>query len=323
MDGFKNIAVAASVGALDLRTLENSVAIAGREGAKLSLVDVFEPLPSWRRTVTVEGGVVEVQKLMLEDRRERLSELLSAAGGSDDAAVITMLGKPFIEIIHFVGANDCDLVIVGDTESTTHQKRGVPADVMQLLRKCPVPVWVMRPCENYRPRVLALIDPGDADPVRSGLNDLVIDAAMSVALTEGADVHIATAWDLPGEALLRSSAFVSVPAAELDVMLRSSQEEHESRLSTFVRRHRVPGVETYEHLIYGEANEVLPNLASELAVSLIVMGTVARTGLRGFIMGNTAETILRSVDCSVLALKPHGFASPVRPHEGYDSFVND
>jgi nucleotide-binding universal stress UspA family protein len=41
------------------------------------------------------------------------------------------------------------------------------------------------------------------------------------------------------------------------------------------------------------------------------MGTVARIGIPGFIMGNTAETILNHIDCSVLAVKPPGFATPV------------
>jgi universal stress protein E len=43
----------------------------------------------------------------------------------------------------------------------------------------------------------------------------------------------------------------------------------------------------------------------------VVMGTVARTGVPGFIMGNTAETILSQIDCSVLAIKPPGFTTPV------------
>ena len=66
------------------------------------------------------------------------------------------------------------------------------------------------------------------------------------------------------------------------------------------------------HLVSGDAGRVLPELADRLRVSLIVMGTVARSGLSGLIMGNTAETILRSVSCSVLALKPEGFETPVR-----------
>ena len=45
---------------------------------------------------------------------------------------------------------------------------------------------------------------------------------------------------------------------------------------------------------------------------LIIMGTVGRTGIPGFIMGNTAETILNRIDCSVLAIKPDGFVTPVR-----------
>jgi nucleotide-binding universal stress UspA family protein len=41
------------------------------------------------------------------------------------------------------------------------------------------------------------------------------------------------------------------------------------------------------------------------------MGTIARTGISGFIMGNTAETILNRLDCSVLAIKPPGFETPI------------
>ncbi len=44
---------------------------------------------------------------------------------------------------------------------------------------------------------------------------------------------------------------------------------------------------------------------------LVVMGTVARTGIMGLLIGNTAETILDQLDCSVLAVKPEGFLTPV------------
>ena len=45
---------------------------------------------------------------------------------------------------------------------------------------------------------------------------------------------------------------------------------------------------------------------------LLVMGTLCRTGIPGFFIGNTAETILNQVDCSVLTVKPKGFVSPVK-----------
>jgi nucleotide-binding universal stress UspA family protein len=41
------------------------------------------------------------------------------------------------------------------------------------------------------------------------------------------------------------------------------------------------------------------------------MGTVCRTGVTGFLIGNTAEKVLNNVDCSVLTVKPEGFVTPV------------
>ena len=48
-------------------------------------------------------------------------------------------------------------------------------------------------------------------------------------------------------------------------------------------------------------------------IDTIVMGSVGRTGLAGFFIGNTAETVLSRVKCSVLTVKPDGFVSPVSP----------
>ena len=65
------------------------------------------------------------------------------------------------------------------------------------------------------------------------------------------------------------------------------------------------------HVIKGSAKNVVPAMAHELAVDLVVMGTVARTGTAGFFMGNTAESVLAQLDCSVLTIKPPGFTSPI------------
>lgn len=56
-------------------------------------------------------------------------------------------------------------------------------------------------------------------------------------------------------------------------------------------------------------------MAVELKVDRVVMGTVVRTGIARSIIGNTAEKILEQVSCSVLALKPAGFVSPVKLSE--------
>jgi nucleotide-binding universal stress UspA family protein len=47
-------------------------------------------------------------------------------------------------------------------------------------------------------------------------------------------------------------------------------------------------------------------------VDLLVLGTVCRTGVPGFLIGNTAERILNQGNCSVLTGKPDGFLTPVK-----------
>jgi hypothetical protein len=47
------------------------------------------------------------------------------------------------------------------------------------------------------------------------------------------------------------------------------------------------------------------------------MGTVARTGIAGLVMGNTAERVLQRLRGSVLAVKPAGFRTPVAKVSGF------
>jgi nucleotide-binding universal stress UspA family protein len=66
------------------------------------------------------------------------------------------------------------------------------------------------------------------------------------------------------------------------------------------------------HLPKGAAKKMIAALSVELQADLVVMGTVARTGVSGLIIGNTAEAILDQLSCSVLAIKPPGFTTPVK-----------
>ena len=64
-------------------------------------------------------------------------------------------------------------------------------------------------------------------------------------------------------------------------------------------------------LLQGYAEQLIPQQVEKTEADLLVIGSVARTGIQGFIMGNTAEEVLSNVKCDVLTLKPDGFVSPV------------
>ena len=55
----------------------------------------------------------------------------------------------------------------------------------------------------------------------------------------------------------------------------------------------------------GLVEEVAPRLIQEHGIDLVVMGTHGRSGVRKLVLGSTAETIFRTVNCPVLTVGPH------------------
>jgi nucleotide-binding universal stress UspA family protein len=73
------------------------------------------------------------------------------------------------------------------------------------------------------------------------------------------------------------------------------------------------GVPYKAELVQGDPAKAIAALVKKEKIDLVVMGTVARSGLIGAIMGNTAERMIRTIRASLLALKPVDFKCPIRP----------
>ena len=76
------------------------------------------------------------------------------------------------------------------------------------------------------------------------------------------------------------------------------------------------------HVNWYSSSEVHENnneLFRHNSVDLVVMGTVGRSGLTGLLMGNTSEEVLDQINCSVLAVKPYSFKTPI--HVGSSSVL--
>ncbi|NKB72465.1 MAG: hypothetical protein GKR89_35765 [Candidatus Latescibacteria bacterium] len=65
------------------------------------------------------------------------------------------------------------------------------------------------------------------------------------------------------------------------------------------------------HLLNGGPAFLIPDLVTRHNIDLVVMGSIARTGIPGMVMGNTAERLLEQVECALLVTKPGGYVSPV------------
>jgi len=129
-----------------------------------------------------------------------------------------------------------------------------------------------------------------------------------MARKESAELHIVHVWNLFGERYLHSSGMSEKAIQEAKDY---EKEQHKQHFEALLNRAGVTDLKPHLHLIEGDPDEYIPELVMELGIDLLVMGSVCRTGIAGFLIGNTAEEVINQVDCSVLTLKPKGFITPV------------
>ena len=274
-----------------------------------TLFDVVPGLNARRQRVVHGDLTVDLQQLLVESRRQQLEELASRVM-TVDTRVAVDVGVTFVSIIERVVRFDHDLVIGGPDRSRSGLGFGGASTTLHLLRKCPVPVWIDDPATWGRPDVVVAIGRFEDDGSIGVLNQTLIELGSSLARIQGGGVHAVHAWRLEGEHLLRNSR-VRVPSSDIDVLVEDEHTEAATIFSSVLDGIDTTGLETQLHLRQGRAADVVAEVVGEIRPGVVVMGTLARAGLRGLFIGNTAERVLDDLDASVIAVKPPGFVSPL------------
>ena len=319
MKRFSNILIVVDERTDYSAALNRGATLAGKNQARLTVCAIVDTVPSEVRIGTVRVTPRQVLDVATARKQEWLEDTVNSVatdGVSIDKKVL--FGKPFIEIIRQVLRNDHDLIIkCADADSRLREILFSSTD-KHLMRKCPCPVWIIKPTERQKYlRILAAVDQDPEEPAKDTLNRQILEMSTSMALAEYSEAHIVHAWEVFGEALLRSHKW-DFSETEFEAMLEEEATGRRRWLKNLVENYgastdtnNADGLDLHLHVVKGPAQFVVSELARELAVDLVVMGTVARTGIDGFFMGNTAESILAQLDCSVLTIKPPGFTSPV------------
>lgn len=316
MRRFKNILLVAGGKDGGVAARSRAVSLAKENEARLTAIDVVKPVPQSIRRLNTGNAPIDLQELAVEARKQQLREFLAPAqenGIETDVCVLT--GSAFLEITREVLRSGHDLVLKTAQEPQGVKQRLFGSTGWHLLRKCPCPVWIVKSDEaaEYR-RILAAVAPDPDDEVHSALDRKIVELASSMARREGGELHLVHAWELFGEHLLRSRARMS--DAEVDRFVRETEDRHREWLDELVDHTGLTIADSGVHLVKGQPAEAVLRVTRDLQPDLLVMGTVCRTGIPGFVIGNTAEQILDQVHCSVLTVKPDGFVSPIRLQDG-------
>ena len=312
MRRFKNLLFICVGKARDKRALEQALSLTRGNRARLTIAEVIPELPRDFKALMTSVALPGLQELIVQGRKEQLQQLIAPFRGRKIKVTAKVLGgTPSVEIIREVLRKKHDLVILAASPKQGREGSALSSTASSLQRQCPCPVFVLKPVRRKRPApVLAAVDPRPSDDERDTLNATIMELATSLAEMESSELHVIHTWRLFGESILRGPR-VKMPAGDLNRIAHSVRDEQRHRLAELLGRFDIEDPKHRVHFLKGDPTNRILEVARKRRVGLIVMGTVCRTGLAGFFIGNTAERVLSQVDCSVLTVKPPGFVSPV------------
>lgn len=214
-------------------------------------------------------------------------------------------GEGWVEITREVLRGGHDVVIVGTRNIGALQRFLFGSTAMKLLHNCPCPVWVTRPEPHPVPHNILVAS--DFSPV----TEEALRLGLQIGRFTGAKVNLVHAVDYPLDRLWSTG------------LLDTSTQIYHDRVKADARRRldeqlvRVsggtPDAKVELHIVEGLsiADTAILDFIQYHHIDLLVMGTMARSGIPGVFIGNTAERLVTHVPCSMLAVKPADFKSPI------------
>jgi len=190
-------------------------------------------------------------------------------------------------------AEGCGLVVKQHVADNPLKKALLTPDDWKLLRYCPTPVLLVKTDKPWTGGViLAAVDVGNHDSEHRTLHSGIVSHGYDIAALAKGDLHVISAHPTP-----------MLSAPDPTFQLKESIEAHyREQCKAFQAKYEVD--DQHLHVEEGPADVLIPFTARRLNAVVTVIGTVARSGFSGALIGNTAEVVLDALESDVLVLKP-------------------
>jgi universal stress protein E len=223
----------------------------------------------------------------LEDAEARLKELMKPCDTCGVPFTTELLwNKRWYEMaLHSVARSGCDLVIKSSFHHSRAKRFFSKTSDYTLMRFCACPILFTHQSQEWRSdKILACVDLESDNPQHKRLNNVIIRNARAVAEIIGMDLYIASVFEK------------AIDETRFPIKSDASHEIGKELAKLY-------GVDADRiYLRQGAVAETLVDICKEIDPSILLIGTIARTGIRGKLIGNTAEKLLDTVDADVLTV---------------------
>ncbi len=309
MKRFKNILVVVDQTHRDDVFLYRAANLAASNKGRLKIVGVSETVPGLLAKKLTSRFQVDVESLVREKKLTQLKRIESRYKELVPVTTRLLEGTPFIEIIREVRRDRHDLVVVQTAHTGSISTGLFGSTEIRLLRKCPCPVWIFRRegMDRFN-RILAAINVNATGQEEHDLNRKILELSCALSTIDQSELHIIHCWHVVGESILQARGGFD---GDMDAYVHEIEAAVTEQLQDCLKPFKAINPNMKVHLIKGSPDVLVPELVSKEEIGLLVMGTVARSGISGLLIGNTAEKIVNEVSCSLLAVKPEGFVCPI------------
>ncbi|WP_299495378.1 universal stress protein UspE [uncultured Shewanella sp.] len=213
--------------------------------------------------------------------------------------------RPFESIILYAIQGEYDLIIKGTHEHDKFKSVIFTPTDWHLMRKAPVPVLLVKDHDwPVQGKILCAINVGSEDDAHQALNNKIVEHAIQLAAQFNAQVHLVNGY--PGTPV---NLAIELPDFDSYAYTETLRMQHEQRVNFLASHHAI--ATDCCHVVEGLAEDVIPDVAKQIDAELVILGTVGRTGFSAALIGNTAEHVIDSLNCDLLAIKPDGYRSPL------------
>jgi universal stress protein E len=245
----------------------------------------------------VKERIRAAQNQILDD----LASIATEAGVSVDTDILEE--RPIADGVLSRAVDKQPLFIVKGTEFHSAAQRSIFVDTdWQLIRGCMFPLWLVKPHEIHgNLRIVASVDPTHSHDKPAALDQVIVDAAGDVAHRADGEVHLLHTYQRligVGHEATRTFKPIELPIDELDERI---QEEHRKQLDTLADANNIAADRI--HQLPGKTREILPTFVRSNNFDLVVMGAIARWGIKRAVIGSTAERVLDVLPCDVLIVR--------------------
>jgi len=278
--------------------------IARHYGCDLKLVISDPTLGFLRDSFMVSADSKQIADTVKQAQSEEL-ERLATSVASADLQVTTSISheRPASDAI-IAAALECEpmFVVKGTAYHSPAERATFTFTDWQLIRKLDFPLWLVKPHDwQQKPVVVAAVDPLHRHDAEGALDRAIVEAGKSIVAKCNGELLLLNTYQRIGEigsyAKLKFGP-TKVPIEEIEQKMR---DENRRYLDALAAKNDIDRGAI--HQLPGQTRDVLPTFARAHGTDLVIMGAVARTGLKRRIIGSTAEHVLDHLHCDILIVR--------------------